>query len=68
MASVWYTRPVNIQSFSQDFSMQLSNATADGMTFSLQKVGTGAVGPGERGWGMERRRLGGMAGSGAAQR
>ena len=37
---------MNIQSFTQDFSFQMSDAYADGMTFVLQNAGTSAVGSG----------------------
>lgn len=34
--SVFYNAPMNIQSFTNDFSFQLSNAQADGFTFTIQ--------------------------------
>jgi hypothetical protein len=43
--SAFVNTPVNIQSFTTDFSMQLSNAVADGMTFTIQNVGPTALGP-----------------------
>ena len=50
-SSVWYTTPVNAQAFTQDFSFQLTNAVADGITFTIQKAGTAAIGPGGAGLG-----------------
>ena len=44
-SSAFYNTPVNIQSFTTDFTMQLSNAVADGMTFTIQNVGPTALGP-----------------------
>jgi hypothetical protein len=43
--SVFYTTPVNIQTFTNDFSFQLSNAAADGFTFAIQSAGPTALGP-----------------------
>jgi hypothetical protein len=43
--SAFFNTPVNIQSFTTDFTMQLSNAVADGMTFTIQNVGPTALGP-----------------------
>ena len=45
-ASAWYATKVNIQAFTQDFSFQLTNAQGDGMTFTIQNVGTTALGRG----------------------
>src|SRR5271155_4453717 len=42
--SAFYATPVNIQAFTTDFTFQLSNPSADGMTFTIQNVGTGALG------------------------
>jgi hypothetical protein len=42
--SAFWNTPVNIQSFTTDFSFQLSNAQADGFTFTLQNVAPTAVG------------------------
>ena len=44
-SSAFYNTPVNIQSFTTDFTMQLSGAVADGMTFTIQNVGPTALGP-----------------------
>ena len=37
--SAWFAQPVNIQSFTTDFTFQLSNPLADGMTFTIQNGG-----------------------------
>ena len=44
-SSAFYNTPVNIQSFTTIFTMQLSNAVSDGMTFTIQNVGPTALGP-----------------------
>ena len=38
--SVFYDTPTNIQAFTTDFAFQLSNALADGFTFTMQNVGS----------------------------
>ncbi len=43
-ASAWFTTPVNASNFSTDFTFQLQQAVADGFTFTLQGVGTKALG------------------------
>ena len=43
--SGFYTTPLNIQSFSTDFSFQLTNPNADGIAFVIQNTGTTALGP-----------------------
>jgi len=42
--SAWYVNPVNIQTFTNDFTFQLSNPVANGITFTIQNVSTGALG------------------------
>jgi hypothetical protein len=42
--SGFYNTPVNVQSFTTDFSFQLTNPNADGITFVLQNTGTTALG------------------------
>ncbi|MBV8438072.1 MAG: chitobiase/beta-hexosaminidase C-terminal domain-containing protein [Silvibacterium sp.] len=42
--SVWYTKPVNVQSFTTTFTFRLTSASADGMTFAIQNNNTGALG------------------------
>jgi hypothetical protein len=43
-ASVFYDAPVNIQSFTTDFTFQLTNPVADGFTFTIQNAGLYALG------------------------
>ena len=43
--SAFFTTPVNIQSFQSSFSFQLTNAQADGFTFTIQNVAPTALGP-----------------------
>ena len=42
--SAFYSTAVNIRSFKTDFTFQLSNAAADGFTFTLQGQGANALG------------------------
>ena len=42
--SVWYTTPVNVQSFTTDFEFLEIAANADGFTFALQNKGPTATG------------------------
>jgi hypothetical protein len=42
--SAFYATPVGIQSFTTDFTFQLSNPAGDGMTFTIQNVGPTALG------------------------
>jgi hypothetical protein len=42
--SAFFTQPVNVQSFTTDFTFQLSNPLADGITFTIQNVGPTALG------------------------
>jgi Chitobiase/beta-hexosaminidase C-terminal domain/Legume lectin domain len=44
--SAWYSTPVNVQTFTTDFTFQLTAATADGFTFAIQNVGLSALGDG----------------------
>ncbi|QNI34186.1 chitobiase/beta-hexosaminidase C-terminal domain-containing protein [Alloacidobacterium dinghuense] len=43
--SVFYNALMNVQSFTNDFSFQLSDAHADGFTFTIQAQGPKALGP-----------------------
>ena len=43
--SVFLSTPINIQTFTTDFGFQLSSASADGFTFTIQGVGPTALGP-----------------------
>jgi hypothetical protein len=42
--SVFWNQPVSVQSFSTQFKFQLTNAVADGFTFTIQNVGPTALG------------------------
>ena len=42
--SVFFTSPVNVQSFRTDFTFQLINPAADGFTFTIQNAGLTALG------------------------
>jgi len=44
-SSAFYTTPVNVQSFTTNFSFQMTSAAADGMTFVIQGNNSTAVGP-----------------------
>ncbi|MDP9339588.1 MAG: choice-of-anchor D domain-containing protein [Acidobacteriota bacterium] len=51
-SSAWYATPVNVQSFVNDFTFQITpGTTADGMTFALQANSTAAIGLGGGGLG-----------------
>ena len=43
-SSAWYVTPVNVQAFTTDFTFQLSNPVADGMTFAIQNNSNTIVG------------------------
>jgi RHS repeat-associated protein len=42
--AAWYSTKVPIQTFTTDFSFQILDPTADGITFTIQGQGTGALG------------------------
>jgi hypothetical protein len=42
--SAFWTAPVNVQSFTNNFTFQLTNANADGYTFTIQNAGPTALG------------------------
>lgn len=42
--TAWFESPVPVQNFTTDFNFQLTNAAADGFTFTLQNMGVGALG------------------------
>jgi Legume lectin domain/Chitobiase/beta-hexosaminidase C-terminal domain/Fn3 associated len=44
-SSAWFTTPVNVQTFTNDFTFQFINASSDGMTFTIQNAGITALGP-----------------------
>ena len=60
--SGFYTTPLNIQSFTADFSFQLTNPNADGFAFVIQNVGTTAIGPSGGGLGYGPDTPGGSGG------
>jgi Legume lectin domain/Chitobiase/beta-hexosaminidase C-terminal domain len=62
--SAWFNTPVNIQNFTNDFSFQLSNPSADGMTFTIQNTGVTALGPAGGGLGYGPDTPGGSPGIG----
>ncbi|MGC1644581.1 MAG: chitobiase/beta-hexosaminidase C-terminal domain-containing protein, partial [Candidatus Sulfotelmatobacter sp.] len=60
--SGFYTTPLNVQSFTTDFSFQLTNPNADGMAFVIQNAGITALGPTGGGLGYGPDTPGGTAG------
>jgi hypothetical protein len=62
VASAFWTAPVNVQSFSNDFTFQLTNPNADGFTFTIQGASDTAIGPGGGGLGFGPNAPGGTAG------
>ena len=42
--TAFYAKPVDIRQFTTDFTFQLSNPAADGITFTIQKAGPTALG------------------------
>jgi hypothetical protein len=61
-SSAWFATPVNVQAFTTDFSLQLINPNADGMTFVIQNAGTTALGPSGGGLGYGAGLPGGTPG------
>ena len=49
--SAFFTAPVNVQQFNTSFDFQLTNPYGDGFTFTIQGVGSTALGAGEGGLG-----------------
>jgi hypothetical protein len=60
--SAFFTTPINVTNFTTDFSFQLTNPNADGMTFTLQGTGPTALGPAGGGLGYGPDTPGGTAG------
>ena len=52
--SAFFSAPVNIQSFETEFFFQLTNAVADGLTFTIQNEGPSALGHAGGGLGYYR--------------
>src|SRR5271156_6437444 len=50
--SAFFTTPMDIRNFTTDFSFQLSNAMADGITFTIQNSSAGATALGPSGGGL----------------
>jgi len=61
-SSAWFNAPVNVQSFTNDFTFQFINPAADGMTFTIQNAGTTALGPNGGGLGYGAPLPGGTPG------
>jgi Chitobiase/beta-hexosaminidase C-terminal domain/Legume lectin domain len=51
--SVFWNAPINIQAFTTNFEFQLSNAQGNGFTFTIQNVGTTALGGPSAGLGYQ---------------
>ncbi|MBV8673998.1 MAG: chitobiase/beta-hexosaminidase C-terminal domain-containing protein [Acidobacteriaceae bacterium] len=51
--SVFWDAPINIQSFTTNFEFQLSNAEANGFTFTIQNIGPTALGGDSAGLGYQ---------------
>ena len=62
VSSTFYATPLNIQSFTTDFSFQLTSPDADGFAFVIQNAGTTALGPGGGGLGYGPDAPGGTPG------
>ena len=56
--AVWYTTPVNVQSFTTDFNFQLTSAVGDGFTFTLQNAAAGVNAVGQNGGGLGYQGIG----------
>jgi hypothetical protein len=63
-SSAYFNTPVNVQSFTNDFSFQLTSATADGFTFTIQGNSPTALGPVGGGLGYGPSHPGGTPGTG----
>jgi hypothetical protein len=63
-ASAYWGQPVNVQTFTTDFTLQLTNPSGDGMTFTIQGAGPTAIGPSGGGLGYGPDSPGGSAGIG----
>jgi hypothetical protein len=60
--SAFTSTPIGVQSFTTDFSFQLSSAFADGFTFTIQGFGPTALGPSAGGLGYGAGKPGGTPG------
>jgi Legume lectin domain len=61
-ASAFWTTPVNVQTFTNDFLFQQTTPNADGFTFTIQSAGITALGPSGGGLGYGPDTVGGTAG------
>ena len=52
--SVFWNQPIGIQTFTTDFSFQLSSAQGDGFTFAIQNVSANALGASGAGLGYQK--------------
>jgi hypothetical protein len=52
--SVFWNQPIGIQTFTTDFSFQLSSAQGDGFTFTIQNVSANALGASGSGLGYQK--------------
>jgi hypothetical protein len=62
--SVFVNAPIDVQTFTSDFSFQLSQASGEGFTFTIQNNGTAALGPFGAGLGYGAAAIGGSGGIG----
>ena len=62
--SAFYSTPLGVQDFTTDFSFQITNPGADGMTFTIQGIGATALGPAGGGLGYGPDTPGGAPGIG----
>jgi hypothetical protein len=60
--SAFISAPIGVQTFTTDFSFQLSDASAEGFTFAIQGVGATALGPSGGGLGYGANKPGGTPG------
>jgi hypothetical protein len=63
-SSAFFSTPVNVQSFTNDFSFQLTSATADGFTFTIQGNSPAALGVGGGSLGYGSNKAGTVPGIG----
>jgi hypothetical protein len=62
ITAAWYTTPLSIRTFTQDFNFKVVNAVGDGFTFTIQNAGAAAIGPGGAGLGYGAPSPGGSGG------
>ena len=59
--SAWFSTPVNIQTFTSDFTFKLTNPSADGMTFTIQNASQSVVAMGGNGYQLGYQGIGNSA-------